>query len=644
MHIRRAIAASVLSFLSPLFAQGGESRGPELPAVTNATRQVASELRLDGAGTMVVTDTAVLHENVLGDFGGDRVLPIASASKWLATATILALVDAGILDLDVPVARYVKDFDRADKATLTLRQCLAHTGGVAPRLPDTRGMDMAKFAAAAADTALRDNSGGSFRYGGVGFQIAAVAAERATGKSWHELFASRIAEPVGMPRTKFGTLVPVGGEPGDAKLPWVAGGAVSTMVDYARFVQMLLGKGSIDGHRVLSEASVAAMFRDQVPETVEVHSVGFPAENVRYGLGTWIWKLDGGAVRVTDPGAFGFTPWIDLDLQVGGVFAVQDRAGRVLENLRAVQTAVRDAVRSPAVAGTDTTVTLNHDGRERRYHLHVPAGAAAAGAPLLVVLHGGGGNGEQVREATNLAEVGKRAGFVVAFPDGTGPLRGRLLTWNSGGIAVSATDKGVDDVGFLRAVVADIQKRVAIDHRRVFAAGHSNGGMMCHRLAREAADTFVGIAVVEGAMNFTATDPKTPIAVLIVHGTGDDHVRYEGGAPKVAVGRAGDRNDASVQDAIAYYLARNGARGYPETKQDGKVRIDTYAVASGGGVAPAPLRVITLEGGGHSWPGGQGKARRIADTPFPFDASRAIVDFFASLQPAPSGGSPAAPR
>jgi polyhydroxybutyrate depolymerase len=419
---------------------------------------------------------------------------------------------------------------------------------------------------------------------------------------------------------------------------------VSTLSDYSRFVRMLLGKGRFEGVRVLREESVAAMMRDQVAPMVEVRSdIEFGAASLRYGLGTWIEKLDGGGVRACDPGAFGFTPWIDLDLEVGGVFAVRDRVGRVLPQLRKVQTVVREAVTSAAVAGTQTAISLSHDGRERSYHLHVPPHEQGDNMPLLLVLHGGGGTGEQVRENTGLGEAGVRAGFAVAFADGTGATRRRLLTWNSGGIATWAADHDIDDVGFLRAVVVDVQTRAPIAAGRVFAAGHSNGAMMCHRLAREAADVFAGIAAVEGAMNFTDADSAHPIAVLIVHGTADQHVLYAGGAPKVSVGRAGERVDASVQDAIDYYLMRNKALGYPDSRVDGKVRIDTYAAGRGGEPAEAPVRVITLEGGGHAWPGAKGKTRLLADEPFPFDATAAIIEFFASLQPSPRPGMPAEP-
>ncbi len=629
--MRSAAVAAVL--LAALPAQDP----PALPPLSAAMDKATAALRLRGAGLAVVRDTGVVHQSLHGGLGASEPVPIASASKWLGVATILTLVDEGKLDLDTPVSRYVAEFDRAAHSTLTLRQCLSCTGGLPARLGrSVRGMDMQEFAAAAADTSLRDNPGAAFVYGGVGFQVAAVAAERVTGKSWHELFVARIAVPVGLSNTRFGALQPVGSEAGTTPLPWIAGGAVSTLADYARFVRMLIGKGEIDGRRVLSAESVAAMLRDQVRPEVAVRAVGFDGDDVRYGLGTWIERLADGAERVSDPGAFGWTPWIDLDLGVGGVFAVRDRVGRVMPHVRSVQEAVRAAAASPLVAGTDTTVTLPHGGRDRRYHLHVPAapqpGANGSGSPLVLVLHGGGGNGAQVRETTGFAALSDRAGFVVAFPDGTGPLRGSLLTWNSGGIKVHAAEHDVDDVGFLREVVRDVQRKVAIDPDRVFVVGHSNGGMMCHRLAREAADVFAGIAVVAGAMNFTEVQATSPIAALIVHGTADERVLHAGGRPKVAVGRSGDREDASVQAAVDYYVARNGLRAYPETTTDGDVRIDDYAVARAGQPGALPVRVITLDGGGHAWPGAAEKTRAKADVPFPFDATGAVWQFFATVR------------
>ena len=631
-----------------LFASALAAQAQQLEPLTAAVNRVAHNLRLDGVALSVLRDAGEVHRSEHGKLGAQSAMPIASASKWLATATVMTLVDDGMLDLDVPVARYVTELARPDKEAVTLRQCLSCTSGFPVRLGGRmRGFGSKEFAAAVAKAPLRAGPGERFLYGGVGFQVAAIAAERVSGKTFHKLFAERIADPLGLQTTSFGALRPLGSDPATTKLPWAAGGAVSSLADYAKFVRMLLAGGRVGDRQLLSDASVKAMFTDQVSNQAEVRSRSIDAP-VRYGLGTWIVELDDGGKRVMDPGAFGFTPWIDLDLGIGAVFAVHDRVGRVMAHLPALQDEVRKIALSPLVAGDNTTVDLAFGGRDRRYHLHVPARSAnVAAMPLVVVLHGGGGNGEGVARSTRFAELADREGFVVAFPDGTGPLRHRLLTWNSGGLPVYAADHRIDDTAFLREVVTDIARRVAIDHERIYAVGHSNGGMMCHRLAREAADVFAGIAVVAGAMNFTAADAASPIGVLIVHGTEDQNVRYTGGAPRAAGKRAANRVDASVQDAIDYYKQRNGLHGYPESMQEpanAKVRIDTYGKRNNGQVSWSPLRLLTLDGGGHAWPGASGPARAVGDRPFDYDATKAIWDFFLIVKKSSAGQTPSVPR
>ncbi|MCA8948594.1 MAG: beta-lactamase family protein, partial [Planctomycetes bacterium] len=273
---------------------------PALAPISDAMDDIVHALRLDGAALAVVRTDGTIHQSEHGRLAGAQVLPIASASKWLAVATILTLVDDGVLDLDVPVARYLQEFDRDDKDDLTLRQCLSCTAGFQARIGGRmRGWGSGEFAAAAADTALRLQPGEGFHYGGVTFQVAAVAAERVTGKSWHELFAARIAEPLGLEQTRFGGLYPIAGEPGTHPLPWVAGGAVSSLNDYTKFVRCLVDRGRCGDRQVLSEASVAAMFRDSVPRNVAVQAPGIDVDDVRYGLGTWIFPIAGesGAVR-----------------------------------------------------------------------------------------------------------------------------------------------------------------------------------------------------------------------------------------------------------------------------------------------------------------------------------------------------------
>ncbi|MBK8096340.1 MAG: alpha/beta fold hydrolase [Planctomycetes bacterium] len=609
--------------------QASVAEPPRQRELAEATDRVVAELKLDGAALSVLDGGKLVHRGVHGQMTSEFVLPIASASKWLAVATVLSLVDEGKLDLDLPVTRYLPEFDHGDLAVITLRQCLACTAGFAAE----RGMlllprikTMTAMAAELAEQSLHARPGDAFRYSGLGFQVAACAAERVTGQTWHELFATRIAAPLGMTATKFGRLLPIAGDAGTTPVPWVAGGAESTLCDYERFVAMLLLGGELDGKRVLTAASVRAMLQVQSGDA-EVQLPGvFEGNDIHYGLGTWITSEANGVQRCSDPGAFGFTPWLDLDLGIGGVFLVRDRVARVLPRVRPLQDLARKVARSEAVAGRVETIELSFGGRQRRYRLHVPAVPQdARGLPVVMLLHGGGGNGEQVAEATGMAQLAAREGFVLVCPDGTGALRNRLLTWNSGGIDVYAATRQVDDVGFLRAVVADVARRVAIDPVRIHAVGHSNGAMMCHRLAREAADVFASVACVAGAMNSTDVDPGSPIHVLIVHGTADEHVLYDGGRPKQAVGRAGNRVDASVAAAVQYYRARNGLAGEPKVQADGKVRIESWERAVPGTQEIVRLQVVTLQGGGHSWPGGTRRA--LADAPFPFAASRAIWEF-----------------
>lgn len=625
----RALTGMVLCVASTALAQTkAEPAAPRIAALAEPIEAMQAAFGLDGAALWVGRNDKVLHLSEHGAVTADTVMPIASASKWLTAATVLTLVDEGKLDLDAPIARYLPEMDTPEKRGVTLRLCLSCTAGFAPRAgADGGAEDWDAVARAIAAAPLHGDPGLQWEYGGATFQVAAAAAVRVTGSDWHTLFRLRIAEPLGLKQTQFGRLLPPGADAGTAPVPWVAGGAVSTLREYARFVRMLAEGGQYGSIRVLKAATVDRMFTSAT-DGLKVRMESFGTDNLAYGFATWLQPLQGGVVRASDPGAFGFTPWIDRDLGVYGVLAVRDQVKRVLPRLQPVQQAVRDLVQSPAVSGKDEFVSLEHGGRTRRYLLHVPPGAEKAlKLPLMVVLHGGGGSGEQAAESTGYSALADRHGFVVAYPDGTGPLRGRLLTWNSGGIPVYASDEKVDDTGFLRAMVASAKTKVAIDPERIYATGISNGAMMCHRLAREAPDVFAAIAPVSGAMNFTAVDSPVPIAVMIVHGTDDEHVRYAGGKPGQGMGRAALRKDASVADAIAYYQKRNHLAPEAAVAEEGKIKIATWQRATPPDASAAPLCVVTLSGGKHAWPGGKRGDYRGADEPFAWPASEQIWEF-----------------
>ncbi|KXK14629.1 MAG: phospholipase/carboxylesterase [Chloroflexi bacterium OLB14] len=179
---------------------------------------------------------------------------------------------------------------------------------------------------------------------------------------------------------------------------------------------------------------------------------------------------------------------------------------------------------------TDELRTLQHDGLERTYLLHVPSSYDENKATSLVLLfHGGGGNAENQQRTSGFNELANKEGFIVAYPNGTGKFSDKILTWNGGICCGYASENQIDDVGFIRALVTELQTQYNIDSKRIYATGFSNGGIMSYRLACEASDLFAAIAPVSGTQNFEACKPSEPVSLIHFHGTDDTHLPYNGG-------------------------------------------------------------------------------------------------------------------
>lgn len=257
----------------------------------------------------------------VGQISADTRYPIASASKWLAAATVMALVDEGRLSLDKPVSTWLRGA-RGTARKLTLRQLLAQTSGVAGGLGEMYDlkqdyrMTLRQSADEVLARPLSTAPGAVFNYGGPGFQVAGAVVEAVTGQAWEEVFQSRIARPLGMSATvwthlKLGEATPPAAE---TRNPLLQGGAISTADDYVRFLEMLAGKGIYKGSRVLSEQAVTEMMRDQTPAAKMLPTNAALLESAHYGLGNWCetWDVQGRCTRSSSIGAFGTYPWVDL--------------------------------------------------------------------------------------------------------------------------------------------------------------------------------------------------------------------------------------------------------------------------------------------------------------------------------------------
>jgi polyhydroxybutyrate depolymerase len=269
-------------------------------------------------------------------------------------------------------------------------------------------------------------------------------------------------------------------------------------------------------------------------------------------------------------------------------------------------------------------LTLQIGGRERTCLLHLPPiYDGKRSLPLVIVLHGGGGNAESAERMTGFTRKADKEGFIVAYPNGTGRLKNRLLTWNSGNCCGYALDNNVDDGGFIRALMERLEKEVKADGNRIFVTGISNGGMMAYRVACELSDKVAAIAPVAGAQNVDGK-PTHPVSVIIFHGTNDEHVLYEGGKPKKRADPH-DRTDKSVAFAVDFWVKHNGCDAKPRRVEKGNVVTETYS----GGKDGTEVTLVTIKGGNHSWPGGERLARFLDDPTREIAATDVMWEFFA---------------
>ena len=279
---------------------------------------------LSGGVLFVADGDATVHRFATGTMTANTVIPIASASKWLTSATLMTFVDEGKLALDHPVASHLAGFSGA-KSDITVRQLLSHRTGLPSAVCEgDPGTTLARCVGEIAHGGDPTTPPGTaFAYRGVGFVIAGRLIERLSGTSFEEAFASRIARPLGMTRTRFdGTSRP------HNRNPAPAASARSSVADYARFLAMLAHDGTVDGHTVLQPTSVAEIERDQVAGLDTsgdgaVQITGIPT----YGLGVWrdIVGADDTIEVVSGSGALGFYPWIDRVHDTYGIVAVDDQ-------------------------------------------------------------------------------------------------------------------------------------------------------------------------------------------------------------------------------------------------------------------------------------------------------------------------------
>lgn len=276
-------------------------------------------------------------------------------------------------------------------------------------------------------------------------------------------------------------------------------------------------------------------------------------------------------------------------------------------------------------AGNRLALTLTREGRTRDFLLYLPKDAAPAERlPVVFVLHGALMNASMVRWMSGMDELADEKKFIVVYPNGTG--RGPLRSWNAGGVA-GRRAKTVDDVQFIAALIDYMVEERNADPERIYATGLSNGGMMCYRLACELGDRIAAIAPIAGTQAIDDCRPSRPVPILHFHGTADWILPESGPGettPRFAYFK-------SVEQTLAFWRGVNRCVGegraetLPDNEDDGTRAVRTVYEAGEGG---APVVLIRIEGGGHTWPGRRQLAGPIGRSSRDISANRMMWEFF----------------
>lgn len=279
-----------------------------------------------------------------------------------------------------------------------------------------------------------------------------------------------------------------------------------------------------------------------------------------------------------------------------------------------------------ASAASGEKQSLLHDGVTRTYVVRAPANLAQLGkaVPLVLVLHGGGGNAANAEEMTGFTDKARKEGFIVAYPEGNGRFKGRLLTWNAGHCCGYAMENKVDDVGYIRTLIDRLARDYPIDPRRIYATGMSNGAMMSHRLGIELSDRLAAIAPVVGTVFGDEKLPASPVSALMINGMLDKNVPHQGGTPGGRGAKSWDGKPPQPALAQAAFWARaDGCSPTPARSESSAWLHWQHACPAGRAV-----ELYLVKDNGHAWPGGEAGSRRGDVPSTSINATDLIWDFF----------------
>jgi polyhydroxybutyrate depolymerase len=244
------------------------------------------------------------------------------------------------------------------------------------------------------------------------------------------------------------------------------------------------------------------------------------------------------------------------------------------------------------------------DGIEREYIVHLPKYAKSTdGLPLVLVFHGGGGTASQIMNHSKFNKLSDNEDFVVVYPNAVDK------NWNDGRIGDKLPMER-DDIKFISNLIDTLYAFYKIDIKRVFSTGISNGGFFSIYLALKLSDKILAIAPVTASIPENLKDDfKTqyPVSMLLINGTKDPLVKYDGGPVGFKDDETGRGTSISTDWTVKIWVNNNGCQqstkivDIDNTDSDDGCTAKKYTYYKCNDNTEVVLVKIT--GGGHTWPG-----------------------------------------
>jgi polyhydroxybutyrate depolymerase len=285
---------------------------------------------------------------------------------------------------------------------------------------------------------------------------------------------------------------------------------------------------------------------------------------------------------------------------------------------------------------------INHQYKQRYYLVYVPESYNDnIPTPVVLNFHGGGGSAEGHQITSGMNEKAASAGFIAVYPAGSRrdgePFKLFNRFWNveegPNGAYYADSDpiSRIDDIGYVDKLLDDLASKFNVDKERIYATDLSNGGILAHLIACRLTHRIAAIAPVAApywGYPEECAGAVGSVSVILFHGTSDVCAPYDGGISQCSSKEAIDRAFISAQETTDIWVNTNNcASSKIMTYQQGEVTCETYGACANN----SKVALCTIEGGGHTWPGGKPytlPGLNIGKTTFDIDANDAMWEFF----------------